>query len=60
MRVNIPSKNVTSCCFGGPNLTTLYITTASMMTDQVEFPLAGGLFSVELGIKGTPMNRFKV
>jgi sugar lactone lactonase YvrE len=61
MRVKIAAKNVTSCCFGGPNLTTLYITTSTLDTDVQAFPLAGGVFSVELDqIKGTPMNRFKV
>jgi len=59
-RVKVASKNVTSCCFGGPNLTTLYITTSRRDTDSNSFPLAGGLFSVEVGILGTKMNRFNV
>jgi len=59
--IKIPqAKNITSCCFGGPNLTTLYITTSKLDTDKNKFPLAGGLFSIDIGVKGTVMNRFKI
>jgi len=60
-RVRVPgAKNVTSCCFGGPNLTTLYITTAAHKTDTSLFPLAGGVFSFETNVMGTPMNRYSL
>jgi sugar lactone lactonase YvrE len=59
-QVRVPAKNVTSCCFGGPNLTTLYITTAAHETDTSLFPLAGGVFSFETNVVGTPMNRYSL
>jgi len=60
-RIEVPAHNVTSCAFGGPNLETLYITTASVdMTDEEreQFPLAGSLFRVKPGVKGVPTTRF--
>jgi D-xylonolactonase len=59
--VSLPCSQITSCAFGGPNLTTLYITSAAvgLSEDQLERePLAGGLFSIELDIAGVPANRF--
>ncbi len=44
-RIDLPADNVTSCCFGGTNLDTLYITTA-----------AGGVFAVhDVGCVGRPV-----
>jgi len=57
-RIVVPAKNITSCAFGGPNLDTLYITTASADTSLEEFPLAGSLFSIKLGHTGPPMRKF--
>jgi len=59
--VKIPgAKNITSCCFGGENLDTLYITTSHLLTDLNEFPNAGKLFSVQIpGISGVPMVPFR-
>ena len=49
---------LTSCpAFGGPDLTTLYVTTASMLFGPADFarePDAGSVFAVETGIKGLP------
>jgi sugar lactone lactonase YvrE len=59
-RIRVPAKNVTSCCFGGPDLTTLYITTASHETNTSSFPLAGGVFSFETNIMGNLMNRYSL
>jgi len=61
-RIDIPAKNVTSCAFGGKDLQTLFITSAStgMSPEEAEkYPLAGALFAVELGIKGIPAFFFK-
>jgi sugar lactone lactonase YvrE len=61
-KIDVPAPNVTSCAFGGPNLTTLYITTAreGLTGEQLEkYPLSGSLFVIETGIKGTPANLFK-
>jgi len=59
--VNVPAPNVTSCCFGGQDLKTLYITTArqGLPAKQLkEFPLSGSLFSCETDIAGIPGNIF--
>lgn len=56
--INIPAKEITSCCWGGKNLDEMYITSArNMMTeeDKIETPLAGSVFKVSgLGYKGLP------
>ena len=46
--VEVAAPHVTSCCFGGENLDTLYITTArsGLTAPQLkEFPFSGGLFA---------------
>ena len=49
--VNVPAKQVTSCAFGGPKLDRLFITTARHGVEATD-PLAGGLFCVDVGVKG--------
>ena len=54
-KIEVPAHNVTACAFGGKNLDTLYITTASIdMTkkEKVACPLAGSLFKANPGVKG--------
>ncbi len=61
--IRLPCEQVTCCCFGGKELDTLYITTASIglsPEQRAEQPLAGCLFAVKPGICGTPLNRFRV
>ncbi|PHS08067.1 MAG: hypothetical protein COA78_13095 [Blastopirellula sp.] len=54
-KINLPCKNVTSCCFGGPNLDQLFIScartglTAEELANQ---PQAGSLFVAEPGVSG--------
>jgi len=48
----MPASKVTSCCFGGENLDTLYITTAREHTDTTKEPLAGGIFQADVGARG--------
>lgn len=60
-RVKLPAANVTSCCFGGQNLDTLYITCARAGLDKESLekqPLAGSLFSVQSGVEGMPITPF--
>jgi L-arabinonolactonase len=49
---------LTSCpAFGGPDLSTLYVTTASMLFGPADFarePDAGSVYAVETGVKGVP------
>ncbi|MFD2207552.1 SMP-30/gluconolactonase/LRE family protein [Kiloniella antarctica] len=59
--IHLPVRNVTSCIFGGGDLSTLYITTAREdLTPQEleEQPSAGGLFAIKPGVSGLKMNRF--
>ncbi len=55
--IELPVPQVTSCAFGGENLDTLYITTASLRMDRAalaEQPLAGAVFAVDPGVRGLP------
>lgn len=52
-RVAVPVKAVTSCAFGGENLTTLFITTASASRE----PQAGGLFAAPAPARGFVSDR---
>jgi sugar lactone lactonase YvrE len=57
--VPVPTAQVTKCAFGGPDLTTLYITTAAIGRDPTIDPMAGHLFAVETGIKGQQSHIFE-
>lgn len=60
-RIDVPASNTTSCAFGGPNLTTLYITSATVDLDDAQRaaqPEAGGLFEIELDVQGLPAAQF--
>lgn len=53
--VEVPAPHVTSCCFGGKDLTTLYITTAQEGLNQKQledYPLSGSLFSCNTDTRG--------
>jgi len=55
--VTFPVKKITSCCFGGPNYSELYVTSArfGLTEEQVhsQQPLAGSVFKVTgLGVCG--------
>ena len=55
--VAIPASLVTSCAFGGPDLDTLYVTTARLGIDretQRRYPQQGGLFAFRPGVRGLP------
>ena len=55
----VPTAQVTKCAFGGPDLTTLYITTAGIGRDPAQDPMAGHVFAVETGIRGLQANIFE-
>lgn len=53
--VEMPVQRPTSCAFGGPDLSTLYITSASMHLSEADIakgPLAGSLFVLESDARG--------
>lgn len=61
-RIRMPVPRPTSCCFGGPNLQTLYVTSASVRLSEqalAEAPLSGALFALDLpGVRGLPETTF--
>lgn len=60
-KVGLPVSNVTKIAFGGPDLKTVYATTAAkgLSADELKAqPLAGGLFRFEVDIAGQPQNEF--
>jgi len=57
--VEMPTPNVTTCTFGGPELRTLYITTAAAGAKPGD-RFAGGLFTLEIEATGQPENRFSL
>jgi sugar lactone lactonase YvrE len=57
----LPVSQVTSCCFGGPRLDRLFVTTAAIGLDEAQRqrePMAGGLFELDPGIEGLPCPGF--
>uniref|UniRef100_G3MNN5 SMP-30/Gluconolactonase/LRE-like region domain-containing protein n=1 Tax=Amblyomma maculatum TaxID=34609 RepID=G3MNN5_AMBMU len=57
-KIRFPAKSTTSCCFGGKNYDTLYVTSASFLPDA-SGPDDGLLYRVtELGVKGKPAFEF--
>lgn len=60
--VELPAAMPTCCEFGGKNLDTLYITTATLgrpPEELAKYPQSGGLFAVEVGVRGLPQVPFK-
>lgn len=53
-RIEFPARKVSSVIFGGDDLTDMYVTTAGGHNKAQEGPGAGGLFRLNLGIRGQP------
>lgn len=61
--IQLPASQPTSCALGGPELRTLYITTAKQKLSDEELgrqPTAGHLFSVEVEVAGLPDTEFRL
>ena len=59
--VDLPVAKVTSCCFGGPGLRDLYVTTRRQSLSDAELseqPLAGALLRLDPGVAGLPTHAF--
>jgi sugar lactone lactonase YvrE len=59
--VQVPVANPTCCAFGGEDLGTLYVTTATQrlsLDDLAKQPLAGSLLALRPGAKGLAEGRF--
>jgi sugar lactone lactonase YvrE/DNA-binding IclR family transcriptional regulator len=60
-RVELPVPRPTSCAFGGPDLRTLFVTSARvrLSAEQLrEAPLSGSVFAIEAGVAGLPEPAF--
>lgn len=60
-RIPLPTSHITDCAFGGPDLRTLYITSATSgltPAQRAAEPDAGGLFAVPLNATGLPARYF--
>jgi sugar lactone lactonase YvrE len=60
-RVELPVTNPTNAVFGGPDLRTLYVTSARHELSEEQLaaePLAGAVLALEPGVTGLPGNRF--
>ena len=60
-RIALPTSHITNVMFGGPQLQTLYVTSArfGLSPEQLQAePLAGGLFAIEMNVAGVPAHRF--
>jgi sugar lactone lactonase YvrE len=62
LRIRMPVPRPTSCCFGGPNLDTLYVTSAAVRLSEhalAAAPLSGALFAIRVpGVRGLPETSF--
>ena len=56
--IAMPVPQVTSCAFGGPDLSTIYITTAARNLSLAEYPLAGALFRIPAKTTGVASPAF--
>ena len=57
--IDMPSENITTCTFAGPDLSTLLVTTASMGRPPGD-RLAGNLFAIDTNVRGLEENRFQL
>lgn len=60
--VEVPARRATCAALGGPDLKTLYITTAfDRMSDgeRADWPLSGHLFAVPVDVPGLPEARYR-
>lgn len=59
--VHVPVEQPSSCAFGGPEMTTLYVTTAREGLSEEALagqPLAGSVLSFEAGVRGLALPSF--
>lgn len=62
-QVPMPVPRPTSIAFGGPELRTMYITSASIeLSDEqlAAWPLSGSVLRYDAGVAGLPSNRFRL
>ena len=52
------TSQITCCCFGGPELDVLFISTAKINLDSTKEPNAGCVYAAKVGVRGCPEKRF--
>ena len=57
-KIDFPVSKITSCAFGGDDLSQLFVTSARVEINEEEEPLAGRVFVVEPGVTGLENNRY--
>jgi sugar lactone lactonase YvrE len=60
--IKLPISLPSMCAFGGDNLDILYVTSAREFLSESklsEEPLAGGVFAIDVGVRGLPEPRFR-
>jgi sugar lactone lactonase YvrE len=58
--IGVPVRQPSSCCFGGPDLRDLYITSAwQNLSPEGRDPHAGGLFRCRPGVAGLPTRAYR-
>jgi sugar lactone lactonase YvrE len=61
-QIDMPALRPTSCTFGGPDLDTLYVTSATVgmsPAQLAEFPLSGSVFAIHRLAQGMPVRPFR-
>lgn len=61
-RIALPVPNVTCCCIGGKTMNRMFITTARLAMTEAALsrtPSAGGLYFIDLEVRGLDHGRFK-
>jgi sugar lactone lactonase YvrE len=56
--IEVPTRKVTACTFGGVDLDELYISTSREGLEPGEDPVAGALFRAPAGVSGLPVREF--
>ena len=62
-KIEIPARDVTKMGFGGPDLDTAFVTTATKNlqdADKAKWPMAGSLFAYDAPVKGFAQTRAKL
>jgi sugar lactone lactonase YvrE len=61
-RLALPTSHITNVAFGGPQMRTLFVSSARWGLDEAQLaaePLAGALFAVDTEVTGLPANLFR-
>ena len=60
--IQLPTSNITSCCFGGNDLKTIFITTANYNVGaKIDLgPMAGSIFVGHILVEGMAENKCRI